>query len=254
MPRNAKNNKRSNTNRNKSKTFEKNVKKVLNKYVEPSVTPSTTLSGSAMSTFDTGDDALPTVIDLLPVELKSFPNTLQGNSLKLKSLKLKFLFQIPRIRRESDNALADANIKGRIVIARLRNKITAPELDDFNAMYKDGQDVNSITNSMFENFLAFNKDTWDIKKSIPFSLNSVNEFYQPPSGLGQYKVVSLDLAKYLPKTFRYTQGAGPVSTSQYLQNAGLYMFILASPSGESVAHRRVRVTTDMSYYAEYYDI
>lgn len=235
----------------KNKTFEKKVKIVMDKYIEPTVSDSITYDHADFYTFNTLTDALPTVVNLIPPELSN-PGSIniQGNEITLKSLKLKMLLEYPQTEKESTLTLA--NVKGRIVIAKLKDSIDPPALADFQTMYKDGKTTNSITNNFFENFLELNRDAWDVKRTIPFSLNSSAETYQPPSGLGQYKYVSLDLAKYLPKKFKYSMEG--TTTVFHLQNAGLYMFILAGASVESPAYDTIKLVNSMTFHAEYYDV
>lgn len=226
-------------------SIKKAVKTVIKSMAEKQISPSYTWDDNPLTSFNTSTSAPPFVIPLLSplnaIVQGSGQGNRQGNRIRLSKMPLRVMMDQP-----AGNVTPSVNLVGKFIIAKMKSSIDTPIITDFNRLFQDGNTSNSITNSVFQNFLPFNKDVWDIKKVIPFKLNSDAEVYQPANGLGQYKQFSVDIARYLPKTIIYSD------TDTNPTNCGLYGFIIVGST--TVSNDAYTVNLNMSTWAEYYDL
>lgn len=226
-------------------SIKKAVKTVIRSMAELKISPSFTNDDVIVSTRDSSVVSIPTIFNLMTplngVVQGDGQGNREGNKITLRKYPFKMLINAP-----VDKSSASVNVVGKFIIARLKTSISVPVSADFEELFQDGNGTTDIQNSVFQNFLPFNKNYWDIKKTFSFSLNNSTEPLQPFEGGGQYKMISIDLSKYLPKTIIYND------TTPAPTNCGLYgFFIMGSPITSSDLYS-VNVST--SSWAQYYDL
>lgn len=258
-------NKKSTKSKSKSQSFEKKVLNVVKKNSEPLMSATKDQNDVIMFTFNTATNGLPTIYSfgnlygslitggLSSINQGSAQGDRKGNEITLKSAPIHLIFSRPEIYNGTDTVAQACNFK--LVFAKLKRGIEKPVLGDFQRMFQDGGLANPVANNNIDLFKPFNRDLWTIKKTVPFRLSNVDaeSNLQPADGLGWYKHVYLDLAKYLPKTIKFDDDDG--DTTDDITNAGLYMFLLGAsgtPTNTSLEYARCQVS--FSHWVEYYDM
>lgn len=228
-------------------SFKKSVKTVIKSMAERMYSP--TYNNDVVSniiSYNTAVPSPPAILNLLnPLALITQGDgqgSRSGNQITLSKMMFRALVSDPR-----NSSLLTNSLVCKFVIARLRSSVNTPVLSDFQSMFQDGNSTDAINNSLLQQFTPFNKDLWDIKKTIPFKLNNDGQqSWTPLNGFGQYFQFSVDVAKYLPKKILYND------TTVDPTNCGLYgFFLMADPSGTDTFYY---VTLSSTSWAEYYDL
>lgn len=226
-----------------SKNLKKTIQKVVDGMSEMKISSSVTNDDSTFTTFELPGGAIPNMFTfqdvLATITQGDGQGQRAGNQIRLKHYWLKMLLT---------NDSTTINLVGKFVIAKLKAGILAPTAGSFNALFQDGNATDSVINSVFQNYLPFNKNIWDIKKTYSFRLNNKSEVLLTADGLGQYKYISVDIAKYMPKRVQYND------TTADPTNVGLYGFFLMGDSAVAGSSLVLPVEVHASRWAEYYDL
>lgn len=201
--------------RKPNQEVKKYVKSEIKRNLETYISESDKYDLITMNSFDTAGPTIPTVLDCLScldsITQGDGQGNRSGNRIDLEKLMFRGIFSM-------GNEIQ--NLVCKLVFACPKDSIESPVLADFNELMQDGNTAVAPNNSLLQLYMPFNKDYWNIKKTVKFALNYGQASAIPSNGYGQYHQVSIDLAKYLPKTIKYND------TSVSPTSVGLYAFLL----------------------------
>lgn len=225
-----------------SRTVKSYVEKAIKKNVEIMFSDNVEYNQIQLNTFNTATTTLPTVLNLTAplgkIQQGSGQSSRSGNQITLSSMPLKMIFRDPN--GYVGTTASELNLAVKFVIAKLKNTLSEPTTSDFEKIHQAGNASSAPVNSYVDIITPFNRDYWTIKKTFNFKLSKISNAesnLSPLSGHGFLKVISVDLAKYLPKTIKYDDIVG--SGDEVPTNCGLYGFIIA---GDTLG-----TTTDFNY-------
>lgn len=227
-------------------SFKKSVAKVVNSMSEKQ--PSNSIKNNALklSTFDYIAPISPTMVDLTQpldgIPKGSDQGERQGNSIRLAKLHFSGIISQPQL---TDGTSID--IVGKFVIAKLKASVELPSTADFDKLIQNGNASERPDGRLAQQFAPFNRDVWDIKKTIPFKLNSDSEVMLPKPGYGQYRQFKIDLSKYLPNKVVYGDVGGTT-------NCKLVGFVLLAQPDLTTGGPITQVVLDSTSWAEFYDL
>lgn len=189
---------------------------------------------------------LPSMLDVTQA-LQSIPQGVGqgnrvGNRIHLKRLPFKFFLSTPLRNGAKTTAVC------RLIIAKQKNDLDAPALPYFSSLMQTGSTTEPPDNTMQSVYGPLNKDLWTIKYDKRFILRSPPDTYPSDAAVTPniYKIITVDIAKFLPKHILYNDTAASPS------NTGLYAFMLMCDA-TNVYTDVMTVKCPIQSWAEYED-
>lgn len=167
-----------------------------------------------------------------------------GNKISLKRMPYTFFLRNPK--RDGTQA---AFTVCRLIIGKMKGELDDPTPGYWDTLIQDGNSSIPANNDMKSVYGKINKDLWDIKYDRRFMLRPPPTTFptdtMPTSQI--FKVVTLDIAKYLPKTISYNDAA------QAPSNVGLYAFMICADATGATA-TSYTVDCPVEGWVEYEDL